>query len=418
MSKIEQDLTELVAANIIDQQTANIIGAYYAQKKEQAPNKMLIAFAVIGATLIGAGIILIVAANWDNLSRIAKTVLAFLPMLIGQALCGYTLLKKTDNLIWRESTAAFLFFAVAACIAMVSQIYNIEGNQWHFLMTWLALSAPLFYIMRSGVVAVFYLLGLLFLMANYQNDPALWGFWLASLPYYFWKHQHNPNSHFKLVMDWLIPITLIGLLLHTASENMELTFLGATSLFNLYYLLGTFGKIQFHPRANALKIIGITGLVFILFGSSFFAFWNEAVFETRSLYNQAKTLDYVIYIGLTLGAALALFVKIKDNWQGIALLDILFVLMIPIYFIAKSLPFVAVIICNILLFYLGIYYLKKGFDNNRLAHVNFGLLVIAFLIISRFLDINVSFVVRGMIFVLVGIGFFVVNYVILKKQKS
>ena len=36
----------------------------------------------------------------------------------------------------------------------------------------------------------------------------------------------------------------------------------------------------------------------------------------------------------------------------------------------------------------------------------------------RFFDTNMSFVIRGLLFVAVGVGFFITNYVMLKKQKA
>jgi len=50
--------------------------------------------------------------------------------------------------------------------------------------------------------------------------------------------------------------------------------------------------------------------------------------------------------------------------------------------------------------------------------LNYGLVIITALIFCRFFDTNMSFVIRGLLFVLVGVGFFAANYVMFKKQKS
>jgi hypothetical protein len=67
---------------------------------------------------------------------------------------------------------------------------------------------------------------------------------------------------------------------------------------------------------------------------------------------------------------------------------------------------------------IGILTLRSGSQKEHLGLMNAGLLIIAILIICRFSDTNMSFVVRGVLFVLLGIGFFLANYRLLKKRKS
>ena len=50
--------------------------------------------------------------------------------------------------------------------------------------------------------------------------------------------------------------------------------------------------------------------------------------------------------------------------------------------------------------------------------LNSGMTVIALLVICRSFDSDLTFVVKGTLFVLVGIGFFVANWLMIKKKKS
>ena len=119
---ILKDLPELIKAGVISKDTAANIETYFKNKNGPTTNKLFVVFGILGAILVGMGIILIIAHNWDELSRSLKTFFAFLPLLIGQFFCGFALLKKPDSAAWRESTSAFLFFAVGASISLVSQI--------------------------------------------------------------------------------------------------------------------------------------------------------------------------------------------------------------------------------------------------------------------------------------------------------
>ena len=85
---IHSDLSELLKAEIISPETADDIRAYYQKKKEQSGNRLFVVFGILGAILVGLGIILIIAHNWDELSRTTKTFFALLPMLIGQGICA------------------------------------------------------------------------------------------------------------------------------------------------------------------------------------------------------------------------------------------------------------------------------------------------------------------------------------------
>ncbi len=121
---LSKDLSELVNSDVITPETADRIQDYYEGKKGNSTNRLFIVFGVIGALLIGLGIISIIAHNWDELSRITKTFFAFFPLVTGQLLCGYVLFKKPDSTAWRESSAIFLFFAVGACISLISIQYS------------------------------------------------------------------------------------------------------------------------------------------------------------------------------------------------------------------------------------------------------------------------------------------------------
>src|SRR5262245_45559797 len=137
-----KDLTELVQAGVIDQPTADKISNYYATKTTSPQSKMVIVFGILGSLLVSLGIILILAHNWDDLTRTTKSIIAFIPLVIGQGLCAFSLWKKRDSTAWKEASAVFLVFAIGACISLISQIYNIPGTMTSFMLTWVLLSLP------------------------------------------------------------------------------------------------------------------------------------------------------------------------------------------------------------------------------------------------------------------------------------
>ena len=87
MSKpLLKDLDELVTANVISSDTAERISEYYKSRKAAPNERFNIVLAVLGSLLVGSGIVLLVAHNWDEMSRGTQTVFAFLPLLVAVVL--------------------------------------------------------------------------------------------------------------------------------------------------------------------------------------------------------------------------------------------------------------------------------------------------------------------------------------------
>ena len=60
------DLEELVQAQVIDQEAATRITDYYqATRKADQKNHLIRLVSIIGVTMVGLGLLLIVAYNWD-----------------------------------------------------------------------------------------------------------------------------------------------------------------------------------------------------------------------------------------------------------------------------------------------------------------------------------------------------------------
>ncbi|MEQ9303065.1 MAG: DUF2157 domain-containing protein, partial [Marinoscillum sp.] len=151
---LQKDIDELLDAGVIDSDVATRINSYYASKSTDSTRRLFIIFGILGALLVGLGIILIIAHNWYDLLKIIKTLFAFMPLVICQLIGVLVLFRKSENIAWREGIAILIFFSVGASIALVSQIYQIPGDLSGYLITWSALSMPLIYVMRSSSVSL------------------------------------------------------------------------------------------------------------------------------------------------------------------------------------------------------------------------------------------------------------------------
>jgi hypothetical protein len=89
-----------------------------------------------------------------------------------------------------------------------------------------------------------------------------------------------------------------------------------------------------------------------------------------------------------------------------------------LFFLSMINPFLSAILDNLLVLGLGIVTVIEGSRTNSVATLNVGLLTLTALLICRFFDLKIDFVVRGILFIVVGVGFFLSNYWLIKKKKA
>ena len=424
--RILKDLPELLLAEVITPETADKIRDYYKSKSNSATNPLFIVFGILGAVLVGLGIILILAHNWDELSRTTKTILAFLPLLLGQIISGYTLLKKQASPAWRESATAFLFLAVGASIALVSQIYNLPGSTGTFLFTWMLLGLPLIYVMRASVASLLYMSGITYYAAelgywSFASPPPYlyWLLLLGILPHYYQLYRHQPTGNFIVFHHWLVPISVTIALGTLAQKADEFLFIAYFSLFGAFYLLGNLNFLaQQKLRNKGYQVIGALGTILLLLALSFNWFWehlSRLVLPVEQILNAPEFYASVL---TSLGATGLFLLYLKNRtvvrFQPLAPAFLFFIL---VFLVGLFSP-VAVVLINIYILVIGIVTVQAGARQNHLGLLNTGLLLLTALVMCRFFDTDLSFVIRGILFVLVGAGFFMTNYWLLKKRKN
>src|SRR5690554_941763 len=423
---ISKDIPELIEAGIITPETAEQIQQYYKGKSGSSSNRLFVAFGILGAILVGLGIILIIAQNWDELSRSTKTIFAFLPLIAAQVICAFVLLKKSNNKAWIESATTFLFFAVGACISLIGQIYNIPGNLSSFLLIWMLLCLPLTYVMKSSAVALLFIVGITYyaVEASYFSYPITdsslyWGLLLAVLPQYYFLFRNHPKSNFLTVENWLIPISITVVLGTLASGASSLMYVAYFSLFGLLYTIGNNAFFKDKGlRNNSYKVIGTLGTLILLFIISFEGFWRDIVLEQYVFGNWLTTTEFWVAIGISLLALYYLYTHQKNkSLRELPILSPIFLIFIIIFIIGLFSSF-AVVLINIVILTISIMTIIEGAKKGHLGILNFGLSIITLWIIIRFLNTDLSFVIRGILLMAIGIGFFTANYWMLKKRKK
>ena len=416
-------IRELVEAGVIDEAAADKIQAFYDAKKAGSSNKIFVIFGLLGAILVGLGIFLLVAHNWDEYTRATKSFFAFLPILTGQAACAFTLWKKSETVAWREGSSVFLFFALGAGIALISQIYHIDGDESSFVLTWISLAFPLFYIMKASVTSVLFLAGNAYFgfLTGYglRTEPSHYLFWvylLAVLPFYIHLIKTAKNSLFTYLHHWAFVLSVVINLGTIAHEEGFWLIVAYMALFGLLLLAGNMTRFRDLPvLANAYRFVGWGGSLILLYVVSFESLWSGELsreYNSVSFYHCGEFyMSAVLIAGLLVGMLAKGIAGFKNPVHWAALL--LFVL-----FVVQSSPLLATLTINFYTLGLGLFIIVSSLRENHLAGLNLGLGIIGILIFCRFFDTNIPFIVKGFLFLVMGAGFFVANYYMVKNRKK
>lgn len=425
------ELPKLVEAGVLAPETAEAVRDYYHSRIERPRRHLgLIICAILGSILIALGIILIFAHNWEHFSRSFRTVLSFVPLVAGQFLVGWTILRRPDSVPWREGSSLFLMGGIGACIALIGQTYNFPSDAAAYLLTWMLLSLPLVYLVRVTVPAALYWIGLTawagFAQAEAGQAVLFWPLAGLILPHYWWAYRREKEGVRTIGLGWVLCLCLSAALGITLEKSMPGLWIAAYAcLYSIFCLVsvpseGEPGGVWRRPYSVAGKLGTIVVAVFLTYEWP----WEEIGwkhYRTGVRYHEwAAIVDYVLAVGLLIAVVLLLVTSVRRNRvEGLAFGSFgLVAALLYVLVSAVSPEWVPVLVLNVYLLALGILVIRQGLRVERRGTMNFGLSIVAVLIIARFFDADISFTVRGIGFIVVGAGFLITNLLVSRKRSA
>jgi uncharacterized membrane protein len=140
MGKLERHIREKLeawtAAGLITPEQALAIRAREAEAKPGLPWGILI-FAGFGAVVLGLGIILLFAYNWDKMHKFAKLAVVFGAMAAAHG-AGLTLRRRESLRGFAEAAQLLGTMLFGAGIWLVAQIYHISAHYPNAFFVWAA----------------------------------------------------------------------------------------------------------------------------------------------------------------------------------------------------------------------------------------------------------------------------------------
>jgi hypothetical protein len=410
------ELPKLIEKGVVDAAAAARLRAHYALAAGEAGSRLgwgMILLATGGAALVGLGIILIFAHNWENWTPEMRVGLSLLPLLAGQGASAWAL--RGGSRVWSEAAGVFTAIAIGASIALIAQTYQMGGDLPRFLLTWLLLAAPLVYVLdASAVASACWLLALGWAMAGAHwwwgrsfgdvPDPLRLPLFLIlfALPLpHLVRHIRLDRAGARVA--WMLRAALIALAIGFVyvghRDHMDALFViyagmaAAAALAGQRYFAGVHGA-----WGNPLRSIGRFG-VFVM-----------ALLMTHD--DALRNLDWprssimLLPLLLAAGAAWLAWQEFRAGDRLLApVLGILTPLAWVLPLLADQALAPAVILGHVYALALAGALIRTGLSRSQLGMANQGAALIAALILLRFFDSDLSYIVRGVGFIVTGAGF-------------
>jgi uncharacterized membrane protein len=427
-----RELPKLEAEGVIDAPVAERLQAHYAEQASGLGSRLVVAiFAVFGALLIGGGVILLLAHNWDAFGRGTRAAIALVPLVATQVLAGWVVIKRFESTAWRESSATLLALTVAAAIALVDQTYHTGGDLESFLWRWALLLAPLPWLLNSTAVAMLFLAALTWWAGAARVEGSqilmMWPLAAAVVPHVIQVMRADRRGLRAANLQWAVALFLwvaAGLGLENRVPGLWIPIY--VGLFALLIAVGAaIRRDEERLWRRPLETAGVTGSIILWLILSFDEPWRHIgwnhVRTTEEFHAAASWVDLILAVGLPL-AAIAAMALLLDRKRD--RLSFLWGLSVPLVAVAWPLvaatdsEWIGIATFNCLLFVVGIATIVVGVQRHHLGVVNLGMMVVALLVLVRFFDSGFGFILKGLAFIVVGIGFLVANVVLSRRLRA
>lgn len=203
--RLERDLKLWTTQGLLDAPTAGrLLREYDSRERAFSVGRVLM---IIAALLVSAALLLLVAANWEAIPRLARLI-GIVGVIWGAYIAGGVLIMRGAERL----AAAFLVLGTLSfggAIALVGQMYHLSGDTFQAMLVWFAGAVVAAALFRSGAVT------------------AIAGFLAFVVAGADWTQSYSAN---ETVLLWLMPVMAIIIIL-------LVRYTGAARVRHLAYLL-------------------------------------------------------------------------------------------------------------------------------------------------------------------------------------
>lgn len=396
------ELPRLQEQQIIDADTAARLRAHYLAQGRDERRVAIPLTALLGVLLVGAGVILLVAQDWQHWSAPLRLGAAAVPLLAALAACAYALRHRPQSRWWREASASCAGLALAAFVALAEHILQRQDAAHLQLLTvWLA-SLPLLYLMRASLLAALLAGLMLWLLA--ELPESLRQPWQALLlyaslaPQLIWLHRIKAAAELSLLFS-LCALLLAAALSLSMRPLQAYGWLWCAQLGTLWLLADALSASLSALPWRPLRAGGELFWAVPVLAAGYAGFWTA---QPGAALAQA---NIVLQLALPLIALLGLLALRRGRWlqAALALAPLLLALLQgrPGWLPVGAL----VLLANAYALAIGVGAIMQGLRTRQLREISAGLTLLAALVLLRFFGSDWPLLLRGLAFIGVGLGF-------------
>jgi uncharacterized membrane protein len=413
---LKQEVAQWRTEGLVDDALAQRILARYPETAERGWGRII--FSALGAVLVGLGVILFFAYNWQAIPKVAKLALVFGALAAAHG-AAMTLARRTDaNRALVEGLHALGTMLFGAGIWLVAQVYHIDEHYPNAFLVWSLGALALAWALPSLVQALLALFLISFWagVEVFQFHTPIHGapllVALGVLPLAWWRRS-------PALMFWALAVLFVVTAFAAGGIRLE-------ALFSLLFMMGAAAFIAgVAAEANGvraadapLRAVGLFVVLGIGYALSFPRIaraLGDVNFE-----NKPGLVIYFAAVGAALLAAIAAAavsfsrgalaqIDTYRRWQ-LALVGIGLAIVLWVTFShskvdgwAIALPFNAIVLA------LAALLILEGSAHLKPRLVAAGCLIFALVTVSRYTDLFSSLLVRAAVFIALGAGLFFVG---------
>lgn len=392
-------------------------------EKPDYTSTLITVFSVLGAILVGAGLIMVFVFSWEKLPDFFKGALCFVPMLMGQAAGVFVLSKKQNKKAWLEGGAILWMAGVIASAFLCFMFFSLHIDD-----------SVVF-----GVITLS-LLPVMFLMKSVSALPVFYGFGICFT--IFFADEHN----YFISHQWYIffaAAVLISVVIFAVGVYF-------TRFLEKEYPQGVSHKIALWFTAVALPIVSTYFLIYLnlLRENYLLIYWLSSIALAYFVFSQQKkskllpfsTIGYLamavlsgyygiafevadsseinadvfkmFIIGLITVLLAVYFIRCKFSSEVQLLEALVFLLMQSafIFFPTAMLTFLSLIFFALMI--------AEGALSKKLLPMNIGFIGFLWLISCWIIESDLSALTMGLILILCGAVLLGANVAITKSKKN
>ena len=354
------------------------------------PGKLITTVSMLGAVLIGTGMILFIASNWSEVPKWGKLFMIFSSMLTCYGL-GFYLGYEKKNYPTVGGALIFLGTIIfGAGIFLIAQIYHMTVYYPNGPLLWGLGILPLAYLFRFTTITALAIVDLL-IWAGMKASV------LMSEPVYF----GNIMPYITLFLMTGISVWTIGLMHRRIVSLKDLSgpyiVVGMLTAYSMAYVL-TFDLLRSRLGAAELApfYIGIVGLFIVSCAISFRSGEREKAWVPETV---------ALTVLLLLALLLSLFFSgVSYNGSGQMKTGAEFDLMT----FAANIIFALIIVGTIML----------GYIRHYPAYINIGLLFFVLDVFARYFDFFWKLLPRSLFFIIGGLMLLIGGVILENKRKK